>query len=225
MIIKELSLDDRPRERLMLKGAEALSNAELLAILIGSGSTSESAVELMQRILNDVDNNLNLLSKLSIHDLCQYNGIGPAKAVTILAATELGRRRQSLDIDDRVKVSDSRDIYNIVRPVLRDAIAEEAWVVLMNTAGRYIKKVRVSSGGLTETLVDVRLVLKEAIMANATRIALCHNHPSGNCRPSRADDTLTQQLSEACRTMRIQLIDHLVVVENNYFSYCDEGKL
>ncbi|MCF0191903.1 MAG: DNA repair protein RadC [Prevotella sp.] len=225
MVIKEWSPDDRPRERLAAQGAEALSNAELLAILIGSGSPAESAVELMKRVLADVDNNLNRIGKMSIHDLCQYNGIGPAKAITILAAVELGRRRQLLDSDERLTITTSEDIFHAIHPILRDAPTEEAWVFLLNHAHKLIKKVRLSHGGLTETLVDIRVVVKEALLANATTIALCHNHPSGNCKPSRADDTLTKQLNEACRLMRIHLIDHLIVVESGYFSYADEGRL
>lgn len=225
MVIKEWSPEDRPRERLAEQGAEALSNAELLAILIGSGNTNESAVELMKRVLHDVDNSLSRLSKMSIDELCQYNGIGPAKAITILAATELGRRRQSISDDERRTIVTSADIFDIMHTTLRDTPTEEAWVLLMNHSNKFIKKVRVSQGGLTEAIVDVRMVLKEALLANATCIALCHNHPSGNCRPSRADDQLTEMLSKACRTMRIKLIDHIVVVEGGYYSYADEGRL
>lgn len=225
MVIKEWSEDDRPRERLLQHGAEALSNAELLAILIGSGSTGESAVDLMKRILSDVDNSLNQLGKLTIHDLCQYNGIGPAKAITILAATELGRRRQADNEDERAKIMQSSDIYSQMVPILRDATTEEAWVLLLNNNHRLIKKLRISSGGLTETLVDIRIVLKEALIANATAIILCHNHPSGNCRPSRADDELTRRLATACQTMRMKLVDHVVIVDGDYYSYGDEGKV
>lgn len=225
MVIKEWSEDDRPRERFLLHGAEALSNAELLAILIGSGSTGESAVDLMKRILADNDNSLKQLGKLSIHELCQYNGIGPAKAITILAATELGRRRQADREDERQRILSSADIYAQMSPILRDAPTEEAWVILLNNNQRQIKKIRISSGGLTETLVDIRIVIKEALIANATAIILCHNHPSGNCRPSRADDDLTNRLTKACVTMRLKLVDHVVIVDGDYYSYGDEGKL
>lgn len=225
MVIKEWSPEDRPREKLALHGADVLSDAELLAILIGSGNAGESAVELMKRVLHDVDNSLSRLSKMSIDELCQYNGIGPAKAITILAATELGRRRNDKDSDERQTIETSRDIFNIMHNILRDAPTEEGWVVLMNHSQKLIKRVRVSQGGLTEAIVDVRMVLKEALLANATCIALCHNHPSGNLRPSRADDQLTEMLSKACRTMRIRLIDHLVVVDGGYYSYADEGRL
>lgn len=225
MVIKEWSEDDRPRERFLLHGAEALSNAELLAILIGSGSTGESAVDLMKRILADNDNSLKQLGKLSIHELCQYNGIGPAKAITILAATELGRRRQSDGEEERQQIISSADIYALMSPILRDAPTEEAWVILLNNNQRLIKKMRISSGGLTETLVDIRIVIKEALIANATAIILCHNHPSGNCRPSRADDDLTNRLTKACVTMRLKLVDHVVIVDGDYYSYGDEGKL
>ncbi len=225
MVIKEWSEDDRPRERFLLHGAEALSKAELLAILIGSGSVGESAVDLMKRILADNDNSLKQLGKLSIHELCQYNGIGPAKAITILAATELGRRREQDKEDDRQEIGLSTDIFSIMTPILRDAPTEEAWVLLLNNNQRLIKKLRISSGGLTETLVDIRIVLKEALIANATAIVLCHNHPSGNCRPSRADDELTRRLATACQTMRMKLIDHVIIVDGDYYSYGDEGKL
>lgn len=225
MVIKEWSPEDRPREKLALHGADVLSDAELLAILIGSGNAGESAVELMKRVLHDVDNSLSRLSKMSIDELCQYNGIGPAKAITILAATELGRRRNDKDSDERQTIETSKDIFNIMHSILRDTPTEEAWVLLMNHSNKFIKKVRVSQGGLTEAIVDVRMVLKEALLANATCIALCHNHPSGNLRPSRADDQLTEMLGKACRTMRIRLIDHLVVVDGGYYSYADEGRL
>ena len=179
----------------------------------------------MKRVLHDVDNSLSRLSKMSIDELCQYNGIGPAKAITILAATELGRRRNDKDSDERQTIETSKDIFNIMHSILRDTPTEEAWVLLMNHSNKFIKKVRVSQGGLTEAIVDVRMVLKEALLANATCIALCHNHPSGSLRPSRADDQLTEMLGKACRTMRIRLIDHLVVVDGGYYSYADEGKL
>ncbi len=225
MVIKEWSPEDRPREKLALHGAEVLSDAELLAILIGSGNTEESAVALMKRVLYDMDNSLSRLSKMSIDELCRYNGIGPAKAITILAATELGRRRNDKDNDERQTIETSRDIFDIMHNILRDTPTEEAWVVLMNHSNKLIKKVRVSQGGLTEAIVDVRMVLKEALLANATCLALCHNHPSGSLRPSRADDTLTEMLSKACRTMRVKLVDHLVIVDGGYYSYADEGKL
>lgn len=225
MVIKEWSPEDRPREKLALHGAEVLSDAELLAILIGSGNTNESAVELMKRVLHDVDNSLSRLSKMSIDELCKYNGIGPAKAITILAATELGRRRNDKDGDERQTITTSQDIFNVMHNILRDAPTEEGWVVLMNHSHKLIKRVRVSQGGLTEAIVDVRMVLKEALLANATCIALCHNHPSGNLRPSRADDTLTDMLRRACQTMRIKLVDHLVIVDGGYYSYADEGRL
>lgn len=225
MVIKEWAEEDRPREKLERLGAEALSNAELLAILIGSGSTEETAVELMKRVLNDVDNDLNRLSKLSLHDLCGYNGIGPAKAITILAATELGKRRQKQDVMERPRLKDSTDIFREIHGDLRDKDVEEAWILLLNFNGRLIRKMRISHGGLTETLVDERMVIKEALLANATGIVLCHNHPSGNSKPSKADDMLTQKLKAACNTMRLSLYDHLVIVEGDYFSYADNGKI
>lgn len=224
MVLKEWNEDDKPREKLMEKGAAALSDAELLAILIGSGVPGVTAVDLMKQILYDVGNDLNRLSKLSIHDLCRYNGIGPAKAITILAATELGKRRRNND-DEREQVTSAEDMFYLMHEVLRDAPTEEAWLILLNTSHRLIKKVRLSHGGLTETLVDIRVALKEALMANATVMVLVHNHPSGRCKPSAADDRLTKDLQEAARTVRIRLLDHVIVVEGGYYSYAEEGRL
>jgi len=183
---------DQPREKLRDKGAQALSNAELLAILIGSGSTKESAVELMKRILADCKNNLNTLGKMSIHELCAYNGIGEAKAISILAACELGKRRQMETPEERPDLGTATRIYNHMHPVMQDLDVEEFWVLLMNQHYRLIKKIRISHGGITETAVDIRIIIKEAVLANATILAVCHNHPSGNLKPSCQDDELTR---------------------------------
>lgn len=216
---------DRPREKLERLGADALTNAELLAILIGSGSPKESAVELMKRVLNDCNNNLNTLGKRSIHELTAYNGMGPAKAITILAACELGKRRQLEKAEERLRLDSSARIYECMHPLMQDLDVEEAWVLLMNQNFKLIKRERISHGGISETAVDVRIVMREALLCNATIIALCHNHPSNNARPSRDDDMLTERMKKACEAMRIYFCDHLVITDGAYYSYRDEGKI
>ena len=223
--INQWAEEDRPREKMMRLGAEALSNAELLAILIGSGSTKESAVDLMKRILNDCHNNLNTLGKNSVSDLCQYNGIGEAKAISILAACELGKRRQTETPEERPDCGTATRIYNHMRPTMQDLDVEEFWILLMNQNYKLIKKMRVSHGGITEVAVDIRIILKEAILANATILAVCHNHPSGNLRPSKEDDALTESLQKACRVMRIHFLDHVIITDGAYYSYHEEGRL
>lgn len=223
--INKWAEEDRPREKLERLGAAALSNAELLAILIGSGSTKESAVELMKRVLNDCDNNLNLLGKRTIHELTQYNGMGSAKAITILAACELGKRRQQEKAVERRMLNSSTAIYEFMLPVMQDLDTEEAWVLLMNHSFKLIKHERISHGGINETAVDVRIIMREALLNNATIVALCHNHPSGNPHPSREDDRLTDNVRKACEAMRIHFADHLVITDGAYYSYRDEGRL
>lgn len=216
---------DRPRERLADLGPSALSNAELLAILIGSGSADESAVSLVRRILADCEDCLATLGKLSIDQLCAYKGIGEAKAITIIAACELGKRRQIEQVKERFRVSSSQSLYEYFAQKLRDLPVEECHVLLLNNRLSVIGSRCVGRGGITGTVVDVRLVLREALLARATAIALCHNHPSGSSRPSREDDTLTERLQKAARAMDIRLIDHIVLADGNYYSYADEGKL
>ncbi|MBR6841513.1 MAG: DNA repair protein RadC [Prevotella sp.] len=223
--ISEWAEEDRPREKMMSLGAEALSNAELLAILIGSGSTKESAVELMKRILADCKNNLNTLGKMTIQDLCRYNGIGEAKAITILAACELGKRRQMESPEERPDLGTATRIYNHMHPVMQDLDVEEFWVLLMNQHYRLIKKVKISHGGITETAVDIRIIIKEAVLANATILAVCHNHPSGGITPSKQDDNLTNQIHQACQLMRIHFMDHVIVTDGLYYSYHESGRV
>ena len=223
--INEWAEEDRPREKLQALGAECLSNAELLAILIGSGSTDESAVALMKRIMNDCSNNLNTLGKMSIRELTAYKGMGPAKAITILAACELGKRRQKTQVEERRRLSSPQDIYEYMHPTMQDLDVEEAWVLLLNQGFRLIKPVRLSHGGISETAVDIRLIMKEAIVNNATVIALCHNHPSNNLFPSRNDDNLTQNVKKACETMRIHFLDHVIITDGAYYSYSEKGRL
>ena len=217
--------EDRPREKLMQNGPGVLSDSELLAILIGSGSTKESAVSLMQRILADCGNNLNTLGKMSLHELMRYNGIGEAKAVTILAACELGKRRHATPAAVRPDLGSASAAYDYMLPKMQDLDVEEAWVLLMNQRFHLVKAVRLSHGGLSETAVDVRIVMREAILAGATVLTLCHNHPSGNCRPSGDDDRLTQKIRKACETMRIYMADHIIVTDGCYYSYAEEGRL
>ena len=224
--ITQWAEEDRPREKLMKKGAQALSNAELLAILIGSGSTKETAVELMKRVLKDCKNNLNTLGKKSIRELCQYNGIGEAKAITVLATCELGKRRQLEDAEERLDMGSATAIYNLMLPRMQDHAVEEDWIVLMNQHYRLIKDpIRISHGGISETAVDVRIAIKEALLANATILALCHNHPSNNIKPSREDDKLTERVKKACEVMRIHFLDHLIITDGHYYSYHEQGRL
>ena len=224
LTINNWAEEDRPREKMASLGAEALSNAELLAILIGSGSTKESAVELMKRIMADCKNNLNTLGKMSIHELCQYNGIGEAKAITILAACELGKRRQMETPEERPDLGTATRIYNHMHPVMQDLDVEEFWVLLMNQHYRLIKKVRISHGGITETAVDIRIIMKEAVLSNCTILAVCHNHPSGNLKPSSQDDDLTKDIKRACKLMRIHFLDHVIITDGQYYSYHESGR-
>jgi len=224
--IREWALDDRPRERMMKNGAESLSNAELLAILLGSGTTKESAVDLAKRILSAANNNLNELGKFSIETMCkQFHGVGPVKAVTIAAALEIGRRRRSSEVVKRIQIRNSRDIYELFHSKMADLDHEECWVLLMNNQHRIIDTVRISHGGVSETTVDPKIVLKHALGKLASSVVLCHNHPSGNPYPSSCDDKITQKLKLACQNLDMQLTDHLVFSESTYYSYADEGKL
>lgn len=223
--INQWAEEDRPREKMMHLGAEALSNAELLAILIGKGSPQEDAVSLMKRILTDSNNNLNTLGKKNIHELCEYNGIGEAKAVTILAACELGKRRQMETAEERPDCGTATRIYNHMHPIMQDLDVEEFWVLLMNQNYKLIKKLRISHGGITEVAVDIRIILREAMLINATILAVCHNHPSGNLRPSEQDNRLTQNIKKACDIMRIHFLDHVIATDGHYYSYHEEGRL
>ncbi len=225
LTIANWSPEDQPRERLRDLGPQALSDAELLAILVGSGSPGESAVELMKRILNSCNNNLNTLGKLAIRDLMEFKGIGEAKAITILAACELGKRRQREQAEERRDLGSATLMYRYLHTHMQDLDVEEAWLLLMNQNFRLIKSIRLSHGGITETAVDVRLIIKEAVLNNATIIALAHNHPSGSLHPSADDDRLTERVKRACDVMRIHFQDHLIVTDGNYYSYHEQGRL
>lgn len=223
--INQWAEEDRPREKMMLHGAAALTNAELLAILIGSGNTEDTAVELMRKVLDGCRNSLSELGKCTVDDLCRYKGIGPAKAVTILAASELGKRRKEEEPARRKQIRCSTDIYDWFHPLMCDLPVEECWIMLLNQASKVIDTVRISRGGLASTQIDVRCILREALLKRATAFVLCHNHPSGNRTPSTDDDRLTQSVAVASKTMNIRLLDHLIVTDGGYYSYADEGRL
>lgn len=224
--INQWSEEDRPREKLGRLGAGALSSAELLAILIGSGSADENAVELMQKVLHGCGNSLKALGRMTVEDLKRYKGIGEAKAITILAACELGKRRQQEGAAERLDLSSAKSIYEYLHPKMQDLPTEEAWILLLNHNFKLIgDAIRLSQGGLTETAVDVRLIVRHAIMSNATVVVLAHNHPSNNARPSHNDDNITRQVGDALRLMRLHLADHLIITDGNYYSYQEHGKL
>lgn len=223
--IKSWAEDDRPREKLVLKGKSALSDAELIAILIGSGSRNESAVDLSKRILNSIDNNLNKLGKLSVFDLQKFKGIGDAKAISIITALELGRRRRIEEALELPQIDGSKAIFNIMQPFIGELQHEEFWIVYLNNSNKVLHKEQLSKGGLTGTLVDVRLVFKKAIELFSTAIILCHNHPSGKLQPSQADKSITNKLKLAGETLDIKVLDHLIITENAYFSFADENLL
>jgi DNA repair protein RadC len=221
--IKYLAEDDRPREKLMLKGRHVLSDAELLALLIGSGSKQESAVQLSQRILRAFGNDLNKLSKVSIPELCEFKGIGEAKAIAIAAALELGRRKKDTSEPDKTLIKSSRMAYELLRPMLADLPHEEFWMLILNRANVVIRSECISKGGINATLVDARIVFKPAILYNASSIILGHNHPSGNMKASDEDIRLTKKLREAGKLFDISIFDHIIVGENSYFSFADAG--
>lgn len=225
LTIANWSPDDQPREKLRDRGAQALTDAELLAILVGSGCPGMSAVELMQKILADCGNNLNTLGKMSIHDLMQYKGVGEAKAITILAACELGKRRQQEQSEERPDVGTASRIYKLMHPILQDFDVEEFWLLLLNQNYRLIKKRCIAHGGISEVSVDIRIIMREAVLSNATIIAVCHNHPSGNITPSKADDQLTQTIKRACEVMRLHFLDHVILTDGQYYSYHEQGKI
>lgn len=221
--INQWAEDDRPREKLQLKGKASLSDSELLAILIGSGSRNESAVQLCQRILATSNNNLNQLSKLSITQLLQFKGIGEAKAIAIIAALELGRRRRVEDASEFSKICSSKDVFDIMQPILGELPHEEFWVIYLNNSNKVIHKSQISKGGITGTVVDIRLVFKIAFEWHATSIIICHNHPSGKLLASESDKQLTKKLRIAGDTLDITVQDHLIITEFGYFSFRDEG--
>lgn len=223
--IKNWSQDDQPREKLRDKGRASLSDAELIAILIGSGNKTESAVALSQRILASADYNLSELGKLSIKQLMAFKGIGEAKAITIAAAMELGRRRRGEEALEKKKISSSVSVFELMQPIIGELPHEEFWIVYVNNSNKVIQKQLLSKGGITGTLVDVRLVLKNALEVGATGLILAHNHPSGTLKPSEADQQLTKKLKNAAESLDIKVLDHLIITEKAYFSFADENLL
>ncbi|TAJ15069.1 JAB domain-containing protein [Marinilabiliaceae bacterium JC017] len=222
--IKEWALEDRPREKLLAKGIQSLSDAELLAILIGSGSQKESAVDLAKKILKDTSFNLIELGKVSINQLkSTYHGIGEAKAITIVSALELGRRRKFSESIIRSKITSSRDVFYQFQPSIGDLPHEEFWILLLNRSNKIISRLKLSQGGISGTVIDVRLIMKNAIENLATSIILCHNHPSGNLQPSEADLAITKKLKESGNILDIPVLDHIIVTDHGYYSFADEG--
>lgn len=224
--IKEWKEEDRPREKFLIKGAQSLSDAELLAIIIGSGNARESAVELSQRILHSVEYNLDELGKQSIQSLIKnFKGIGNAKAITIAAAMELGRRRKAAQPAEKKKVLASEDVFEVLHSKMADLPHEEFWMLLLNRANKIIGQVKLTQGGTGQTVVEIPLVLKTAIDKLAAGIIVGHNHPSGNTEPSQQDIKITQKLSEACKIVDISFLDHLIIGHKNYYSFADNGML
>jgi DNA repair protein RadC len=219
------SAHDRPREKLLHKGKESLSNSELLAIIIGSGNKEESAVRLCKRILASSDNRLNKLGKLGVKELVSFKGIGEAKAVAMIAAIELGRRRGAERLTQLVKITSSAVVFDLMQPILSELAHEEFWVIYLNNSNKVLEKEQLSKGGITGTVVDVRLILKHALQLGALGIILCHNHPSGALKPSMADKQITNKIAKASASLDIKLLDHVILTEENYLSFADEGLL
>ena len=223
--ITQWAEDDRPREKLLDKGTSALSNAELIGILIGSGNREESAVDLSKRILQEVDNDLDQLAKCTVNDLCKFKGIGQAKAIAIITALEIGRRRSKSKTRQSTKILCSKNIYDEISPVLLDLHQEEFWAFFLNRKLEIIKKEQISKGGISQTQVDIRIILKKALECSASAIALCHNHPSGNLKPSKGDIALTKNIIDITKRLEIKIIDHIIIGNKDYFSFADEGIL
>jgi DNA repair protein RadC len=223
--ITDWAVEDRPREKLIQKGTASLSDAELLAILISSGTKEKSAVDLGRELLGIVNNNLNSLGKLTIADLTKLHGIGTARAVTIVAALELGRRRKMAEVPDVLQIRCSKDVADIFQPLLSDLLHEEFWILFLNRSNKVINRMKLSQGGISGTVTDVRMMMKKAIEYLASGIIVCHNHPSGNLNPSESDTKITQKIKEAGNLMDIQLLDHLIISDRDYYSFADNGLL
>lgn len=223
--ITSWAAEDKPREKLLGKGKHALTDAELLAIILGSGSRNESAVSLAKRILKSANNDLNELSRYSIGDFMKFKGIGEAKAISINALLELGRRREMTGVKDKISIQGSRDCFSAIGPVLQDLNHEEFWILLLNRANEVLSKELISKGGFSATIVDPKVLFKKALDRNASGIILCHNHPSGTLRPSQADISLTKKLVAAGKTLDITVFDHLIISQKGYYSFADEGQL
>lgn len=225
MNIKSLAEEERPREKLLLKGKQSLSDAELLAIILGSGSKSESSITLAQRILSSVNHNWNELAKLTIRDLCKFNGVGKVKAIEIITSLEIGRRKSLQQALKKEKISSSKDAYNILQPIIGDLMIEEFWVIYLSRSNKILSKEKISQGGITGTMVDNRLIFKHAIELNAVSLIISHNHPSGNIQPSNSDIQITHEIKKAGNLLNIILVDHLIVTQTSFFSFADENLL
>lgn len=226
LTIREWAEDDRPREKMLHKGSTSLSDAELLAILIGSGNRNETAVELSRRILHECHDNLNELARLSISDLCKkFKGIGEAKAITIKAALELGKRRKTSEVLERKKIRSSTDLFELFEAQLIDLVHEEFWVGLLDGANQLLEMRRLTQGGSRQTVVDLPLLLKIALEKSAQAIVVAHNHPSGQNRPSHEDDIITKRIKSGCEAIGINLLDHIIIARGDYYSYADQGRL
>lgn len=223
--IREWAEDDRPREKLLLKGRQSLSDAELIAILLGSGSKNESAVDLSKRILRDCHDNLIELSRRSVKDLIRFKGVGEAKAINIIAALELGKRRRGAEALEKKKITSSKDVFEFFASLIGDTNYETFYILLLNRANKIIRPVQISEGGMSGTVADPKKIFKIALENNATSIILCHNHPSGNIKPSDADIRLTKKLKNAGEMLDVPVLDHLILGEERYFSFADEGEL
>lgn len=225
LTIKALAEDDRPREKLLLKGRYNLSDAELLAIVLGSGSKNETALQLAQRILSDNKNNINELAKLNLNDFKKYKGVGTVKAINLIATFELGRRKNEAGIFEKVKITSSNIAYSVFNKMLSDLPHEEFWMLILNRANQVVKEEYISKGGISGTVVDVRLICKSALENTASGIIIAHNHPSGQVNPSENDKEITKKLKEALKILEISLLDHLIIGDGKYFSFADEGML
>jgi len=226
LTIRDWAEDDRPREKMLRKGTQSLSDAELLAILIAIGNKNETAVELARRILNDCQDNLNELAQLSVADLCKrFKGIGTAKAITIMAALELGKRRKTSEMLERKKITSSKDLYELFEPQLIDLQHEEFWLGLLNGANKVIEIKRLTQGGSKQTVVDVPMLLKIALDKSAQALVVAHNHPSGQNRPSHEDEVITRRIKSGCEAIGITLLDHIIIARGDYYSFSDEGKM
>lgn len=226
LTIREWAEDDRPREKMLRKGPQSLSDAELLAILIGSGNRDESAVELSRRIMHECQDNINELAQLSIADLCKrFKGIGEAKAITIKAALEIGKRRKTGEVLERKKITTSADLFDLFEPQLVDLPHEEFWIGLLNGANKVIEIKRLTQGGSRQTVVDIPMLLKMALEKSAQAVVVAHNHPSGQNRPSHEDEVITRRIKTGCEAIGITLLDHIIIAKGQYYSFADEGKM
>ena len=226
LTIRDWAENDRPREKMLCKGCQCLSDAELLAILIGSGNRDESAVELSRRIMHECSDNINELAQLSITDLCKrFKGIGEAKAITIMAALEIGKRRKTSEVVERKKISSSLDLFDLFEPQLVDLPHEEFWIGLLNGANKVIEIKRLTQGGSRQTVVDIPMLLKMALEKSAQALVVAHNHPSGQNRPSHEDEQITRKIKAGCEAIGITLLDHIIIAKGQYYSFADEGKM